>query len=149
MVAFGPCFFVVDFCSARIFNVGMEVSLSEGFTIGSSIIAVSVGAYVEMSVVDTSDGDAVGSFDDGLELGLLNGFEEELEEGLLCGLLNGLLDRFDDGLELGIDFVGNLLGLAVVGNSLGLLVGVTMGICVRVDVVGDLLGLVVGLSVGD
>jgi hypothetical protein len=47
LVAFGPCFFVVDFCSAnapRIFNVGIEVSLCEGFTIGFSKIAVSVGA---------------------------------------------------------------------------------------------------------
>jgi len=68
---------------------------------GSSIIAVGVGvgAYVEMSVVDTAERVAVGSFDGGLELGLLDGFEEELEEGLLLGLFNGLLDGFDMDLS--------------------------------------------------
>ena len=80
LVAIKPCFFVVDFCfsfAPRIFDVGIEVRLGVGFTMGSSIIAVSVGAYVEMSVV-TAEGVAVSSFDVGLELGLLDGFEEEL-----------------------------------------------------------------------
>ena len=75
LVAIKPCFFVVDFCfsfAPRIFDV-----LGVGFTMGSSIIAVSVGAYLEMSVV-TAEGVAVSSFDVGLELGLLDGFEEEL-----------------------------------------------------------------------
>lgn len=69
----------------------------------------------------------------------------------VVGDLFGLAVRVTLRLSVGVDVVGDLLGLSVgvdvIGDVLGIAVGNLLGLSVGVDVVGDLLGLAVGVDV--